>query len=433
MQTHRTVLHNIRNYTNVARLRATDRLSLISPFGSAASASALFGSLLNGAMVCPFNMREKGVEALSEWLIAQGITVYHSVPTVFRELVTVLGPSQRCSQLRLVKLGGERVDRKDITLYRQHFAPGCTLLVSFGATEINLIAYHIVDAEDTFLDGIVPVGCAPEGVEISVVDESGRVVPRGTIGEILVKSGHLSPGYWGQAELTEATFIRNVAAPGQRCYRTGDIGRLLPDGRLLHLGRRDGRVMIRGQTVEIAEVEAALTGLDAIKEVAVVDRPDGDGQSRLVAYVVLSRDITWTADEIRRVARTLLPEFMVPSALVVMESLPKTPNGKIDRKALPEPMSPSAPQEGGDTARRTPTEELVTEIWAEVLGVERPGLHENFFEIGGHSLRAIQVVSRVRDALGLEVPLRGTFERPTIAEFAVWLNELMIASDTPAS
>ena len=193
----------------------------------------------------------------------------------------------------------------------------------------------------------------------------------------------------------------------------------------------DQQVKLRGYRIELGEIESVLVACTTVDEAVVTIRQDALGEPLLVGYVVAKPGAS--VQDMRRHLEGRLPAYMVPSALVVMESLPKTPNGKIDRKALPEPMSPSATQDGGDAAARTPTEEFVTEIWAEVLGVERPGLRDNFFEIGGHSLRAIQVVSRVRDALGLEVPLRGTFERPTIAEFAAWLNELMIASDAPVS
>jgi acyl carrier protein len=222
-----------------------------------------------------------------------------------------------------------------------------------------------------------------------------------------------------------------ATGPRYRLYRTGDLARVLADGTIALSGRMDHQVKLRGYRIELGEIESVLLACPAVDEAVVTIRQDVPAEPVLVGYVVAKDGAS--VQDVRRHLEARLPAYMVPSALVMMETLPKTPNGKIDRKALPEPMSPSATPDGGDAAPRTPTEEFVTEIWAEVLGVERPGLHENFFEIGGHSLRAIQVVSRVRDALGLEVPLRGTFERPTIAQFAVWLNELMIASDAPAS
>jgi acyl carrier protein len=254
---------------------------------------------------------------------------------------------------------------------------------------------------------------------VYVVDAHLQPVPVGVPGELLVGGAQLAAGYWNRPELTAEKFVADPFSgqAGAKLYRTGDRVRYLPDGTLEFLGRLDEQVKIRGFRIEPGEIEAALRAQAGVREAVVVVREDAPGERRLVAYVVGAVE----PEGVRGALKARLPEYMMPSACVVLEALPLTPNGKVDRKALPVPERGTG---AGYVAPRTPTEEILAGIWAEVLKLERVGVHDNFFELGGHSLLATQVVSRVRQACGVELPLREVFAAPTVAQLGVRLEAL---------
>jgi acyl carrier protein len=248
-----------------------------------------------------------------------------------------------------------------------------------------------------------------------VLDARLAPVPVGVAGELCIGGVGLARGYLGRPGLTAERFVPNpfAATPGERLYRTGDLARYLPDGNLEFLGRIDHQVKVRGYRIELGEIEATLTAHPAVREAVVVAREEGAGEKRLVAYVVGEA----SGAELRAFVRSKLPEYMVPSAFVALAALPLTANGKIDRRALPAPEG-RPEQERAYVAPRTPVEEVLAGIWAEVLRLDRVGVQDNFFDLGGHSLLATQVVSRLREAFSVELPLRALFETPTIMDLA---------------
>jgi acyl carrier protein len=212
-------------------------------------------------------------------------------------------------------------------------------------------------------------------------------------------------------------------------YKTGDLARYLPDGNIEYIGRIDNQVKIRGFRIETGEIEAKLAEHPQVKEAVVIAREDNPGDKRLVAYIV-SGDTVTTTSELRSFLKQKLPDYMVPSAFVTLESLPLTPNGKIDRRALPVPDSSSLYSETALVAPSSPTEEKLAAIWSQVLGIEQIGIHNNFFELGGHSLKATQVISGIRETLGVELPLRELFSHPTVAELASAIDATIQTSGT---
>jgi len=236
-------------------------------------------------------------------------------------------------------------------------------------------------------------------------------------GELHIGGDGLARGYWNRPELTAQTFIDHsfYGEPTRRLYKTGDWGRYLPDGSIEFLGRIDNQVKIRGYRIELGEIEAVLSQHSGIREAVVVARKDNPGDERLVAYVVSAQQWTPTTNELRSYLRERLPEYMVPSAFVFMDSLPLTPNGKVDRRGLP---LAELVQRGDFVTPRTPVEKKIAEIWAEVLRVDKVGVADNFFDLGGHSLSAAQVVSRMRAFFNFDMPLRSLFEAPTVEELA---------------
>ncbi len=419
VQSHRNVLHNVMKYTNGVHLDAADRHALLPAYDVGASVSDIFGALLNGASLHPFELRTRGFADLAEWIVSEEITVYHSVPTVFRRLAASLREGASMPALRLVKLAGEATTARDVELFRKHLPKTSILCVSLGATEMNVIRMFFIDDAITFDGSVIPVGYEVADTEIVVLDDEGREVTDGRAGEIAIRSEYLFCGYWRNPELTAA--VLSTGADGRRMFHTGDRGMILPDGCLIHLGRREAAVKVRGQSVETAEVEAALLANPAVREAAVVGRPDRWGESRLVAYVMGEASPAALRGQL---ARTL-PASMVPSAFVRVDSMPLTSNGKIDRDALPDPE----PMRSGAHPPRDRLEVCLAAIWEDVLKLRPVGIRDDFFELGGDSILALELVSQVESVCGRRLPVSLLLEAPTVARQAEILRD---ASWSPA-
>lgn len=416
-QSHRNVLHAIMKYTNGAHLCADDRLTLLMSASFGASVSDIFGALLNGAQLSPFNIKEEGLLHLKDWLNNEEITVYHSVPTVFRHFVATLNGTEQFPQLRLVKLGGESVHRKDFEEFKKHFSPSCLFQVGFGATEIHSICQYFCDHWSTFQGATAPVGYAMDDTEILLLDCNGQPVKPGDTGEIAIRSKYLALGYWRQPELTKKAF-RSDHRDEARTYCTGDLGRLLPDGCLVHLGRKDFQLKIRGHRVEAAEVEMALRENALVKETVVVERRARNGEPQLVAYIVPTPGPAPSISGLRASLRQSLPDYMIPSAFVLLDTLPLTENGKVDRNALPPPAQ-ERPVLGTEfIAPRDTVEFELACIWSGILGIESIGALDNFFSLGGDSLSAVQLISQVSCSFQVELVMQTLIESPTIASLA---------------
>jgi acyl carrier protein len=273
------------------------------------------------------------------------------------------------------------------------------------------------------------LGYAIANTRLLVLDASWQPVPAGVEGEIAIAGAGLARGYLGRPDLTAERFIPDPAPnePGGRIYRTGDRGRFLAGGRLEFLGRVDHQIKIRGFRIEPGEIEAALLRLPYLREAVVMAREDQPGDRRLVAYVVPAGDEALSPSDIRRELLAGLPEHMVPSAVVILPALPLTPNGKLDRKALPRPEQDRMSPESAFVAPSGAVEEMVAVIWCAVLGLERVSADALFFDLGGHSLLATQVISRLRAAFGVDLPVRALFEAPTVARLAARVEALRSA------
>ena len=414
MQSHRSILHRVMIDTNHFHICPEDRLSLLSSPIYSVSLRNFFGALLNGAALYPFDVREEGVAHLADWLSQEKITIYFSVPTVFRKLTDTLTGQEDLSALRLIYLAGEGAAKRDVELYKKHFSRQCILVNSLASNEAGIIRQYFIDKETEVEGTIVPAGCGVEDKEVVLLDDAGKEVASGETGEIAVRSRYVSPGYWRRPELTAAAFLPDSTSADRHIYLSGDMGRMLPDGCLVHLGRKDTRVKIRGIGVDTAEVEAVLSEHPAIKEAVITAREDIPGDTRLVAYVVPEQKPAPTGKELRSFLQQRLPEYMVSSAFVFLDELPLTPNGKLDRQALP-------PPDGADrqfVAPRTPMEEQIANIWCEVLRLDRVGIDDDFFDLGGHSLSATEVLSRVREVFSVNLPFATFLAVPTVAAMA---------------
>jgi amino acid adenylation domain-containing protein len=451
MQNHRNVLHYIRVYTNNLHLSADDRLTLFSSYCFDASVMDIYGALLNGATLYPIDIREDGLAGLPERLVAEEITVYHSTPTVYRYFIDALSDQGKQSQfpsVRLVVLGGEKVSRADVELYQQRFADQCLFVNGLGPTEATVSLQNFIDKQTVVYGDSVPVGFPVADTEVLLLNKAGR---RAEIsGEIAVKSAHVALGYWNNPEATAAAFstpatpdrfidlssqrqssqIVREDSDNQRIYRTGDMGRRLPDGSIKFEGRKDFQIKIRGFRVELGEIESILLQHSEVSEGVVVAQENGAGDKRLVAYVVPEHSpgstSTSITTELREFLKQKLPEYMVPGSFVTLEALPLTPSGKLNRRALPSSENFSPEQNGnsknGDhevaATARTPLEQTLARIWSELLETKAVGVNDNFFELGGHSLLAVRLFAQIEKRLGKRLPLATLFRAPTVAQLA---------------
>jgi amino acid adenylation domain-containing protein len=414
MQSHRNVLHNVWKLSAALRIVPDDRLTLLSSPSVGASVSDLFGALLNGAAVCPYALTGDGLRQLPGFLAREAITVYHSVPSVYRTLAATFDGRDDLSRVRVVRLGGEPVLASDFELYRNRFSRSCRFVVGYGATEINVIRQWSA-GRDTPWPGGSPLGHAVDGTEVVILDDGGR--PTGGSGEIAIRARTLSPGYWKDPERTVAAFRPVEGRPGVREYRTGDVGTILPDGCLLHLGRKDERRKIRGHRVELGEVEAALRVIPGVREATVGTRGSA-GAPRLTAWVVRDGESAPDVGSLRRALSSRLPAALVPTAFVFLEALPRAGSGKLDRGALP---NPSAERPALETPFREPkegAEAAAAGAFREVLGLERVGADDDFFDLGGDSLSAVEALAALERSLGAELSAADLLEAPTPAGLA---------------
>jgi amino acid adenylation domain-containing protein len=427
---HRNLVNAYLAWEDAYQLRSlcTSHLQMAS-FSFDVFSGDLVRALCSGAklVICP---REWLLEPenLYELMLQEKVDCAEFVPAVLRNLIQYLERTkQDLSFMRLLIVGSDSWHVKEYQQFQRFCGAQTRLINSYGATEATIDSSYFESAAVTLsIDGLVPIGRPFANTQIYILDSHLQAVPIGVAGELHIGGAGVARGYLNQLELTEQKFIPNPFSNklGDRLYKTGDLGRYLPDGTIEFLGRLDNQVKIRGFRIEVGEIEAELSQHPAVQQAAIVDREDRPGNKRLVAYFVPNQqEQVPSPDELRLFLKEKLPDFMVPSAFVHLDVLPLTPNGKVNRQALPVP-DPS--HMGGKVTFVPPrnlTEETLASIWGDLLGLKQVGIHDDFFDLGGHSLLATQVISRLRQALSVELPLRCLFESSTIAELA----ELVVA------
>jgi amino acid adenylation domain-containing protein len=371
-----------------------------------------------------------GVEQLAAALRkARDYSLVKITPAHLRALGDQLGPADAAGRTRAFVIGGEQLTAEHVAFWREH-APETTLINEYGPTEtvVGCCVYRMPRESST--SGPIPIGRPIANMRLYVLDRNFEPVPVGARGELYVGGPGVARGYLGRPGLTAERFVPDPfgAEPGGRLYRTGDLARWRSDGNLEYLGRVDRQVKIRGFRIEPAEIEETLARHPAIHEAVVVATADGSGDRRLAAYLRVAAGEPAPADsELRRFSRDWLPEPMIPSAYVVLETFPLTPNGKVDRQALPPPEAGRMRHDEFAVSRHGHVAEVVASIWGGLLGRARFDPEDDFFEVGGHSLLATQVVSRLRDAFGVELSLQELFENPTFAAVTGWIEERLRA------
>ena len=405
------------------QIDATFRVSQLIPPSFDPFLRDVFVPLCSGATLCIPDSRETllNPKALLHWLDERQITLSHTVPTIFRALVNAHPDPTALPHLQYLLIAGEPLFGADVKKWLDIFGERVHLVNLYGPTETTLAKFcYLIQSTDKARH-LMPVGTPIEGASALILDEQRQPCPPGVLGEIYIQTPYRTLGYYRQPALTSAVFIPNPLStdPEDLLYKTGDLGRVLEDGNFEVVGRTDHQVKVRGVRIELGEIEQRLRAHPLIQDAVVKDWDLAPGEKVLCAYFVAETDLPGT--DLRAFLARALPPAMLPSFLMKLDRLPLNPNGKIDRHALPPPDESNIQRDADFVAPRTPTEEHLAAIWAELLGLKQVGVTENFFALGGNSLLAVRVLWRVQEAFHIELPLSALFEAPTIAEIALKL------------
>jgi amino acid adenylation domain-containing protein len=401
-----------------AQLNETETFLHLAPISFDASTFELWGALLHGAKCVLFQGKIPSPHELENILHDHPISTLWLTASLFNTVIDEAPGA--LSGVRQLLIGGEALSvphvRRAVALL-----PDTQIINGYGPTESTTFAccYRITARFDESINSI-PIGRPIANTQVYLLDSHLSPVPIGVPGELYIGGDGLARSYLNLPDLTAENFIPHPFGDesGARLYKTGDLARYLSDGNIEFLGRIDYQVKIRGFRIELGEIESVLGQHPGVRKTVVLARENTPGPKRLVAYVVPVKEQACNISELRNFVKQKLPEYMIPSAFVLLDVLPLTANGKVDRKAFPAPDQSRPEIEESYVAPRTPVEELLAQIWAEVLKLDKVGIHDNFFDLGGHSLKATQVISRVREALRLDLALSVLFEAPTVAEMA---------------
>ena len=379
----------------------------------------VFVPLCVGGVICipPDPPPQMDPEVLVDWIDKEQIGLVHCVPSTFAVMVGACTDSHALESLKYILLAGEVLPVSDVGKWMNRYGSEIKLVNLYGSTETTMIKfYHIVEESDA-ARGFVPIGKPMRGARALVLDDGKQVCPQGAVGEIYIRSPYLTLGYYKQPELTREVFVPNPFSgkADDLIFKTGDLARVLDDGNFQFIGRKDQQVKIRGLRVELGEIEAVLREHESVLAAVVAVYEDESGGKALVGYVVPRTGGALSTSQLRRFLKDRIPDYMMPAVIIPLDELPLTSSGKVDRKKLPVPPRTRPELEAEYVAPRSATERIVAALWGEVLDVERVGVFDDFFDLGGHSLLAIQVVSRLRDSLRVEVPVRKMFAAPTVA------------------
>ena len=410
-------------------LNNSDRFCMLSGLAHDPLHRDIFTPLQLGGIVCiPDPACLEAPDRLRAWMRQREITIANLTPVMAQLLCEEFGANdddEPVDSLRYSFLVGDVLTRRNVARLKQ-LAPSITCVNLFGATETQrAVGYYVADDEyhneSKSARQVLPLGKGITDVQLLVLDAAQRACGIGELGEIYFRSRHLAKGYLGDDALTRERFIVNPFTNDERdgLYRTGDLGRYLPDGNVEHAGRADRQIKIRGFRIEPGEIEATLVRAGFAREAAVIACNNKSGEIDLIAYIVPFDESVITAD--KQILSEKLPAYMIPASFVILEALPLTPNGKLDRRALPAPAQVVNSRNFETASPRSGVEEMLTTIWKQVLGIQQVSIHDNFFELGGHSLIAVRLFALMEKEFGKRLPLATLFQAPTIAQFAAIL------------
>jgi amino acid adenylation domain-containing protein len=431
MWSHRLVLHTARYNYERYRLSETDRFAFLSAYGFSAALIQSFAALLSGATLCLGSARFHELRSLIQWLSREGMTILHLTSFgLLRQQAEGMAERADLPALRTILLSGEELYRRDLERFRAFFPAGVEFSYRFAGSEALMMTELCVPPGAEITDEKVSAGFVVPDKELLLLDSGGRPAAPGEAGEIAVRSRYLADGYWRQAELTRIKFLPDPEGGGRRIFLTGDMGRLLPDGRLLYTGRKDNIVRVRGFNIQLEAVESALRRLPDIRDAAATCHRIGDGDKRLVAYLVSGAGGTSSVRETRKELVRRLPAYMIPTMYVFLDALPRTPMDRVDHAALPPPTGGRPNLDTPCVEGRDETERRLCALWSELIGVDPVGVEDDFFLLGGDSLLSVSMVLRAEEMFGRQVP-SDFFHHPTVSHLSQLWRVVSDASPKP--
>jgi amino acid adenylation domain-containing protein len=423
MMSHRLIIHNAARISQAMRLSANDRIASLGSLSMYSAVNTAWSALENGASLWPFAAAQRGITGLADWIADRDITIYVSSSSLFRHFMATLPASISFPRVRSIRLTAEAATSGDFRAFQQHFSDSCTFIHTLASSETGQIARIALKRSDVVPEGRLPVGYPADGVEVCLLDEAGMPVSDGAAGEIVIRSRYLFNGYWRNQELTANRLSGDPAGGELRRFRTGDFGRRRADGMLEYIGRSDAMLKIRGNRIELAEVESTIRGLPGIADVIVRPQQESDHEPQLVAYVVLQSGDLTSAAGLRAALRDVLPRHAVPSAFSFLDRFPTNAYGKIDISQL-QPIRKPDRELAPDAITESETEQLLATIWSAEFNRQAIGRDDDFFDLGGDSLIAAVVAARIHEALGLEIPIGTFFDHPVLTDFARTIDAL---------
>ena len=421
--THGSLMNLVAWHNRAFQVTTEDRASLLAGVGFDAAVWETWPTLAAGAsLYLPSEATRLSAERLRDWLVAERITISFLPTALAERIMTLDWPAH--TALRTLLTGAETLRRfpsEDLPF---------RVVNNYGPTECTVVATSGVVPSETYADSLPTIGRPIANTEVHILDENLQPVPVHIAGEIYVGGAGVARGYLHQPELTAEKFIENPFGAddqsGGRLYRTGDLARYLRSGEIAYLGRIDEQIKILGHRIEPNEIVSVLDRHPEVQASRVIAREEACREKHLVAYVVLKPGCQPAASDLRGFVEKELPQFMVPAVFVSLDALPLTQNGKVDRAALPEPSAENTLRDEAFTAPRAPVEERLAAMLSTLLGLDQVSVHDNFFMLGGHSLLGTQLISQIRSAFGVELPLRKLFEAPTIEQLSLAIEQLLI-------
>ena len=419
---HSMFLHSAMFKINEGHICPDDRILALHSLGLASGMTELFRAILSGAGVFPYDIKNNGLGHLAEYIIQHKITYLSTTPSTFRFFVNELPEGQIARSVRFIELTGEPLSAREVDSYKRHFHDQCLLVNRLGNTEVGTVCRYLMDKQTQITTEIAPVGYAVNDKEIILIDDAGKEVGVNHVGEITVRCHYFVTEYWNSTESTKSRFLPDPRGGDKVVFCTGDLGRMLPDGCLIYLGRKDFEVKIRGYKVALAEIEFALQAHPNVRQVGVAVWPRTSGEHYLVAYIVPKEKHDLTITELRAFLTLKLADYMVPSTFMFLESLPMV-NGKLDRQSLPKPDGNRPNLDQHYIESRNEIEQSLVQIWEDVLNVHPVGVYDNFFDLGGHSLLAVRLFAEIEKAFKKRLLLSSLFQDATIEHLADLINE----------
>ena len=409
---HRNLLHHIMCMTNNLYFAPSDRLTWLHSASFAASVVDIYSALLNGATLYPWEVKSQGFTHMADWFNKERITSFQWIPSAFRQFLRTVPGGFVFDTIRLVVMASEPLTAREVKLFQRHFCPESRLINQLGTSESYNYRLFSVDQRVEWNEANVPGGYSVSGErQVVILDEDHHAVREGEIGEIGIKSDFMSVGYWRNPALTCSKFIRgNNGQPP--IYLTGDLGRIEPDGCLLHLGRKDFQIKLRGFRIEVAEIELGLTKVTGIVDSVVGVAQNEFGEDKLVAYVQLGENVDPDFDHVKERLGLTMPDYMIPDRFVVVQDFPTLDTGKIDRSSLPNPYPQGQSYEVAQKHHPHNVEQEIVSLFQGLLPGEAIGSESDFFELGGNSLLTAVLLCRLHQSFGTEMTIEDLIQSP---------------------